>query len=126
VLRGRCAELVRQEVWAFLIVYNALCDLAAQVAALESIDPDEISFVAVLRLTRAHLQADISCRHCGHRPSDLVNPLAAPTGDIAAHPRNRTGRNRTSPRTSQERRTSHTREAVYTIIIAQSNLPKTD
>jgi IS4 transposase len=42
VLRGRSPELARQEIWAFLIVYNALCDLAAHVAALEGIDPDEI------------------------------------------------------------------------------------
>lgn len=126
VLRGRSAELVRQEIWAFLIVYNALCDLAAQVAALEGTDPDEISFVAVLRLTRAHLQADTGCRHCGHRPSDsdLDNPLTALTSDIAAHPRNRTGRSRTSPRTARERRTEHTHKAIYTITITESNLPK--
>jgi hypothetical protein len=126
VLRGRSAELVRQEVWAFLIVYNALCDLAAQAAALEGIDPDEISFVAVLRLARAHLEADSGCRHCGHRPSNLGNPLAALTGRIVGHPRNRTGRSRTSPRTAKERRTGHTHEAVYTITIAESNLPKAD
>jgi hypothetical protein len=126
VLRGRSAALVRQEIWAFLIVYNTLCDLAAQVATLEGIDPDEISFVAVLRLTRAHVQADIGCRHCGHRPSDLRDPRTALTSDIAAHPRNRTRRNRTSPRTAAERHTGHSCEAVYTITIAESNLPKSD
>jgi hypothetical protein len=70
VLRGRSPQLARQEIWAFLIVYNTLCDLAAQVTALEGIDPDEISFVAVLRLTRVRLDTDTPCRHCGHRPSD--------------------------------------------------------
>jgi hypothetical protein len=126
VLRGRSPELARQEIWAFLIVYNALCDLAAQVAALEGIDPDEIAFVAVLRITRARLDADTPCRNCGHRPSDTGDPLAALTSGIAAHPRKRTGRSRTSPRTAQERRTGHTREAVYTITITESNLPKAD
>jgi hypothetical protein len=125
-LRGRSPELARQELWAFLIVYNALCDLASQVAALEGIDPDEIAFVAVLRITRAHLDADTPCRHCGQRPSSHGDPLTALTGAIAAHPRNRTGRSRTSPRTAAERRTGHTREAIYTIIIAESNLPKAD
>jgi len=124
ILRGRSPELARQEIWAFLIVYNALCDLAASVAALESIDPDEIAFVAVLRITRASLDADAPCRNCGHRPSDTSNPITALTSDIAAHPRNRTGRSRTSPRTAAERRTGHTREAVYTITITESNLPK--
>jgi transposase IS4-like protein/DDE family transposase len=126
VLRGRSPELARQEVWAFLIVYNALCDLAAQAAALEGIDPDEISFVAVLRITRAHLDTDTPCRNCGHRPSNLSDPLDALTSSIAKHPRNRTGRSRTSPRTAAERRTGHTREAVYTITIAESNLLKAD
>ena len=126
VLRGRSAALIRQEIWAFLIVYNTLCDLAAQVAALEGIDPDEISFVAVLRPTRTHLQADRGCHHCGHRPSDHGDPLDALTNGIAAHPRNRTSRSRTSPRTAQERRTDHTREAAYTITITESNLPKAD
>jgi hypothetical protein len=126
VLRGRSPELARQEIWAFLIVYNLLCDLAAHVAALEGIDPDEICFVAVLRLARSHLDADTPCRNCGHRPSDQGNPLDALTSDIAAHPRNRTSRNRTSPRTARERRTGHTREAIYTITIAESNLPKAD
>lgn len=124
VVRGRSPELARQEIWAFLIVYNALCDLAAQVAALEGIDPDEIAFIAVLRMTRARLDADTPCHHCGHRPSDQADPLAALTSSIATHPRNRTGRSRTSPRTTEERRTSHTREAIYTIIITESNLPK--
>jgi len=124
VVRGRSPELARQEIWAFLIVYNALCDLAAQVAALEGIDPDEIAFVAVLRMTRARLDADTPCHHCGHRPSDQADPLAALTSSIANHPRNRTGRSRTSPRTTEERRTSHTREAIYTITITESNLPK--
>jgi hypothetical protein len=125
-LRGRSPELARQELWAFLIVYNALCDLASRVAALEGIDPDEIAFVAVLRLTRSHLDGDTSCHHCGRRPSDNGDPLTALTSDITAHPRNRTGRSRTSPRTAAERRTSHTREAIYTITIAKSNLPKAD
>jgi hypothetical protein len=124
VLRGRSPELARQEIWAFLIVYNALCDLAAQVAALEGIDPDEIASVAVLRLTRARLDADTPCHHCGHRPSDHGDPLAALTSSIATHPRNRTGRSRTSPRTPAERRTGHTREAIYAITITESNLPK--
>lgn len=123
VLRGRHPELVRQEIWAYLIVYNLLCDLAAEAAALEGIDPDEISFVAVLRLTRTRLAADQSCAHCGHRPEHSRDALASA---IAEHPRERTGRKRTSPRTPAERRTGHTRKASYTIEIAESNLLKAD
>lgn len=123
VLRARRPELVRQEIWAFLIVYNVLCDLAADAAALEGIDPDEISFVAVLRLTRAHLGADLPCTHCAHHPDQ---PRDALTSAIAAAPRNRTGRNRTSPRTSAERKNGHTQKARYTLTITESNLLKAD
>src|SRR5216684_1021191 len=96
---------------------------AAEIAALSGIDPDEISFTAVLGLVRAHLQADTCCPHCGRRPDD---PLALLLAGVLACPRNRTGRKRTSGRTPAERRTRRTEEAVYTITITPSNLPQWD
>jgi hypothetical protein len=120
-LRGQTPALARQEIWGLLIVYNALCDLATRTAVSLGVDPDEISFVAVLRLTRIHLSADTGCRNCGQRPTDPVDTLVTA---IAAHPRNRTGRQRTSPRTKKQRRTEHTRDVSYTITIMPSNLPK--
>jgi hypothetical protein len=120
-LRGQTPALARQEIWGLLIVYNALCDLATRTAVSLGVDPDEISFVAVLRLTRTHLGAHTGCRNCGHRPTDPVDTLITA---IAAHPRNRTGRQRTSPRTTKQRRTEHTRDVSYTITIVTSNLPK--
>ncbi len=102
-------------------MYNALCDLATRTAVSLGVDPDEISFVAVLRLTRTHLGAPTGCRNCGHRPDDPVDTLITA---IAAHPRNRTGRQRTSPRTKKQRQTEHTRDVSYTITIVTSNLPK--
>lgn len=116
--------LARQEIWAFLIVYNALCDLAAQVAALEGVDPDEISFVAVLRHTRTSLAADTCCcRRCGHRPSDTHQAMNALLSDIAAHPRNRIDRNRVGPRTAKQRLTQRGTTAIYSVEITLSNLP---
>ena len=94
-----------------------------QSAALAGIDPDAISFTAVLGLVRAHLQAGTRCEHCGRRPDE---PLARLLADVIAHPRNRTGRKRTSGRTPAERRTRHTEEATYTITIMPSNLPQWD
>jgi hypothetical protein len=123
VLRARRPELVHQEIWAFLTVYNILCDLATQAAALDGIDPDAISFVTVLRLTRAHLGADLPCTRCAHRPDQ---PLDTLTKAIAASPRERTGRRRTSPRTSAQRENGHTQKADYTITITESNLLKAD
>ncbi|MGI5485425.1 hypothetical protein [Microtetraspora malaysiensis] len=124
VLRGQAPELARQEIWALLTVYNALCDLAAQVAALEDIDPRQISFVAVLRHTRTRLAGDIRCAGCGHRSSDATHALNALLRDIIAHPRNRIGRNRTGPRTAAQRRTQRSSIASYSINAVESNLPK--
>jgi hypothetical protein len=125
VLRGRSVELVEQEIWALLVVYNLLCDLATAAAALEGIDPDEISFVAVLRLTRAKLGADLPCPHCHHHPDHTLETLVS---TIAAIPRNRTGTNRSriSPRTTTDRRTRHSTVGTYTITIVESNLPTAD
>jgi hypothetical protein len=123
VLRGHSPGLVEQEIWALMTVYNILSGLAADAAALEGIDPDEISFVAVLRLTRAHLGADLPCTHCGHRQDQ---PKQALTSAINTSPRNRTNRKRTSPRAPADRRTQRTRNATYTITITESNLLEAD
>src|SRR6266581_109337 len=123
VLRGQTPELARQEIWGLLVAYNALCDLAVHAAVSLGVDPDEISFVAVLRLTRTHLSTSTYCRHCT-KPSNDGDPTEALVSAIAAHPRNRTGRQRTSPRTARQRRTERTRDVTYTINIVPSNLPK--
>ena len=88
VLRGQSVTLARQEAWAFLLVHNMIATLAARAAALASIDPDEISFTAVLGLVRAHLQAGTRCPALRPAPGD---PLARLLADVIAHPRNRAG-----------------------------------
>lgn len=125
-LRGQSPALARQEIWGLLIVYNALCDLATQTAVSLGIDPDEISFTAVLRLTRTHLAAGRPCTRCGHRPNDYADPAQTLIGAIAAHPRNRIGRQRASPRTKTQRQTERTRIVSYTIEIVASNLSKVE
>lgn len=52
VLRSRLANLVHQEIWAWLIVHYALARLITQAAQAAEIDPDRISFTRVLRLVR--------------------------------------------------------------------------
>jgi hypothetical protein len=46
LLRGRTPELARQELWAYLAVYQALRTLIARAAARDGIDPGQISFTA--------------------------------------------------------------------------------
>jgi hypothetical protein len=124
-LRGHTPDLAEQEVWGLLTVYNALIDLAVATAVDLGIDPDEISFTVVLRATRDHLlaaaTATTGCPACGNRAiPDHQDLLTA----IAAGPRNRTDRHRTSPRTAEKRQTEHTRKITYTITITETNLPK--
>lgn len=118
-LRGQSPDLAEQEIWGLLTVYNALVDQAVAAAVDLGVDPDEISFTAVLHATRDHLIAAVPCRACGHRdgPAEL-------RAAIAAAPRQRRGRTRTSPRTKKQRETQHTRDVTYTITITESNLPR--
>ncbi|WP_165034720.1 IS4 family transposase [Candidatus Protofrankia californiensis] len=118
-LRGQSPDLAEQEICGLLAVYNALVDQAVAAAADLGIDPGEISFTVVLRAARDHLTSHAPCRACGHR-SGSADLLAA----IAAGPRNRADRQRSSPRTTKERRTQHTRNVTYTITITDSNLPR--
>lgn len=125
-LRGQSPELARQEAWALLLIHNMIATAAARAAAEAGTDPRHIPFTAVLGLVRAHVAADVPCRHCGHRPSGANTQLSGLNAAIIALPRHRPGRQRTSGRTAAERRTRHTEEVTYTISITKSNLPEWD
>jgi hypothetical protein len=120
-LRGQTPRLAEQEIYGLLIVYNALVRLAVAAAVILDVDPDEINFAAVLALART--AASPGCTRCGHT---TANPTENLITAIAAQPRNRTDRQRTSPRTTTQRRTQRTRNVSYTITILTPNLPKTD
>ncbi len=122
-LRGQSPELARQEAWALLLIHNLTATAAARAAGPAGLDPGLIPFTAVLGLIRSHVAAETPCRHCGHRPDD---PLASLNAAILDLPRHRAGRQRTSGRTTAERRTRHTEEVTYTIDIMKSNLPQWD
>jgi hypothetical protein len=119
ILRGQTPDLARQEIWAMLYIYNKLCDLTVDVANYLGVDPDAISFVAVVRLTRTHAAPACGC-------ANLSQSTQALTAAIVAHPTQRMGRQRTSPRTAQERRTEQTRSVTYMINTVTSNLPEMD
>lgn len=122
-LRGQSPDLAIQEVWGLLTVYNALVTLAVAAAVDLDVDPDEISFTAVLALTRTSGTSDRTpCPHCGHHRAS-ADPAAALIAAIAAQPRNRTDRHRTAPRTARQRRTERTRDVTYEINIESPNLP---
>jgi Insertion element 4 transposase N-terminal/Transposase DDE domain len=51
-LRARTPGLARQELWAYLIIYQAIRALITRAAAGSGLDPDRISFTAALHATR--------------------------------------------------------------------------
>ncbi len=120
-LRGQTPHLAVQEIWGLLTVYNTLAGLAVAAAVTLDVDPDDINFAALLTLTRANTTNNPTCIQCGHRPDNPIHDLITA---IAAQPRNRTTRQRTSPRTTTQRHTERTRDVTYTITIATPNLPK--
>lgn len=125
VLRGRSEELVRQETWALLLAHNIIAVLAARAAA-SGLSPGQVTFTAVLALARAAVTADTCCPHCGKRPTSPDDPTAALDADILALPPGRTGRQRTSGRTSAQRRQWASEPVEYTYTIIPSDLPTTD
>jgi Insertion element 4 transposase N-terminal/Transposase DDE domain len=52
ILRGRTPELARQELWAYLALYQAIRAVICLAAASARIDPDRISFTAALHAVR--------------------------------------------------------------------------
>ena len=125
-LRGQSPDLARQEAWTLLLSCNITATAAARAAGSAGTDPGLIPFTAVLGLVRAHVAADACCRHRGHRIASADAPLASLNTAILALPRHGPGRQRTSGRTTAERRTRHTEDVAYTIDITKSNLPKWD
>lgn len=55
VLRSKSPNLVRQEIWGHLCCHFAIRSLMAEAAAHAGRDPDRVSFVAALRITRQTL-----------------------------------------------------------------------
>ncbi len=67
LLRGRTPDLARQELWAYLAIYQALRTLIARAAARDGLDPARISFTAA---------RDAAGRTLGTAPAGLDQALA--------------------------------------------------
>jgi Insertion element 4 transposase N-terminal/Transposase DDE domain len=57
ILRSKSPDLACQELYAFLIVYQALCALRAAAAEKAGTDPDRVSFTVTVRIARDHAAA---------------------------------------------------------------------
>ena len=52
VLRSRSPDMVRQEIYGYLLAHHALCALICQAATEADIDPDRVSFTRTVRIVR--------------------------------------------------------------------------
>jgi hypothetical protein len=57
LLRGRTPDLARQELWAYLAIYQALRTLITRAAARDGTDPARISFTAALHAAQRTMTA---------------------------------------------------------------------
>jgi hypothetical protein len=73
VLRGRTPDLARQELWAYLAIYQAIRAIIVRAAAGARVDPDRISFTATLNAAQ---------RTIGTGHGDLSAALAATETEI--------------------------------------------
>ncbi|MEU9396708.1 IS4 family transposase [Streptomyces sp. NPDC048324] len=71
VLRSGDPDLVRQEVWAHLVVHHCLTRVIMGLADDNGIDPDRVSFVKVLKHTRRSV-----VRQCADTPKKIRKFLA--------------------------------------------------
>ena len=61
ILRGRTPDLARQELWAYLAVYQAIRAVICAAATTAGTDPDRISFTATLHAVRRTLATARRC-----------------------------------------------------------------
>jgi len=91
VLRSTDPDGVRQEIYAYLITYQAIRHLITQAATAEGIDPDRISFTTALRAVRRWITTAATAT-----AAVLAEARTATLVEISRDPHDR--RDRSSPR----------------------------
>jgi hypothetical protein len=91
VLRSTDPDGVRQEIYAYLITYQAIRHLITQAAAVEGTDPDRLSFTTALRAVRRWITTAATAT-----TAILTDARTATIAEINRDHNHR--RNRTSPR----------------------------
>lgn len=88
-LRSRTRDGIAQEIYAFLIIYQALTTLRVDAATTARLDPDRISFLITIRAVRADI-----ANHAPHSPARRRRTIIT---DLTIHHLGQR-RSRTSPR----------------------------
>jgi hypothetical protein len=106
ILRSRTPDLVRQEIWAYLLTHWALATVICVAATTAGVDPDRIKFLATLRIVRRSVTDQAAF------PAALHGTVWTRTVHQAGRPRNRnpSRRHRSYPRAVKRTRRSSYRE----------------
>ena len=119
VLRSRTPDLVLQEIWAYLAVYQAIRAVIARTAAGHGLDPARLSFTTALNDARAT---------AGRRPADALASAdaalpAAPVPDRPCRVRPRAVREPGPAYPSAKREKPLPRHATYTVTVNPAPAP---
>jgi hypothetical protein len=74
VLRSRTPDGIAQEIYAFLIIYQALTALRVEAAIIAHVDPDQISFLITIRAVRVDI-TNHAPRNPVHRHRTLMKEM---------------------------------------------------
>ena len=81
VLRSKSPDLVLQEIWGYLCCHYAIRTLMWEAAAHTGTDPDRVSFVAALRISRRPAADEPTPESSNAKcPNGTSNALTTPTG----------------------------------------------
>jgi hypothetical protein len=122
-LRGRTPDLARQELWAYLIIYQAIRTIIARAAAGPGLDPDRISFTATLHAARRTIgtaRASMPAALAGTEAEILTSLVPRRDGRVCPRAVNKP----VSPYLSKRNRTGPlSQHARYTVTFAIPSTP---
>ena len=78
ILRGRTPALARQELWAYLAIYQAIRAIIVRAAAGAGLDPDQISFTAALHAARRTLGSRDQAAALAATQTEILTSLIPP------------------------------------------------
>jgi hypothetical protein len=92
VLRSKSPELVEQEIYGLLLTHYAVCSFMTRAADQTELDPDRLSFLRAVRITRCQITDQATCPPDRHNTARQVA-----TTELLHHP-NPQRRHRSYPR----------------------------
>ena len=111
ILRSRIPDLACQEMWAFLALCQAICQMEYQAACPARIDPGQLSFTVTIRIARDHARTQLAvttpqglARARQHAIADMLADLLPPRRDRQCQRAKKRPRNTYPPKKNDQPR----------------------